>query len=49
MRWAVYGEMLLQICRMYYSLPDPRTLTCAEIRFWYNGLRAELKRSTKDG
>lgn len=42
----VYGEMLLQICVDYATLPDPRTLTMAEIRFYYNGRRGELKRAT---
>jgi len=43
----VYGEMLLQVCRDYPGVPDPRTLTMAEIRFFYSGLRAELKKHTK--
>ena len=43
----VYTEMFLQICRDYSSLPDPRTLTMSEIRFYYNGLRSELKQHTK--
>ncbi len=45
--FRVYQEMLLQICRDYPGLPDPRTLTMAEIRFFYDGLRAELKRYSK--
>ncbi|MBK2258736.1 hypothetical protein [Francisella philomiragia] len=44
---VVYKEMLLQITRDYASLPDPRTLTMTEIRFFYEGLREELKQSTK--
>ena len=40
----VYSTMLLQICRDYTSLPDPRTLTMPEIRFFYDGLRSELKK-----
>jgi hypothetical protein len=44
---VVYSEMLLQICRDYPGVPDPRTLTASEIRFFYNGLRAELKAHTK--
>lgn len=40
----VYGEMLLQIMRDYPGLPDPRTLSMAEIRFLYDGLRGELRR-----
>ncbi len=43
----VYGEMLLQVCRDYPALPDPRTLTMSEIRFFYEGLRAELREHTK--
>lgn len=39
----VYTEMLLQICRDYPGLPDPRTLKASEIRFFYDGLRGELK------
>lgn len=45
--FSVYSEMLLQITRDYASLPDPRTLKAHEIRFFYNGLRAELKTHTK--
>lgn len=40
-------EMLLQVCRDYPALPDPRTLKAHEIRFFYDGLRAELKEHTK--
>lgn len=43
----VYTEMLLQICRDYPGLPDPRTLRFREIKFFYNGLRAELIKHTK--
>lgn len=43
----VYGEMLLQVCRDYPGLPDPRTLSLSEIRFYYEGLRAELREHTK--
>lgn len=43
----VYGEMLLQICRDYPGLPDPRSLTMTEIRFFYEGLRGELRAHTK--
>lgn len=39
--------MLLQICREYPGLPDPRTLTLNEIRFFYDDLRLELKTRTK--
>ena len=38
----VYGEMLLQICRDYPGLPDPRELTQGQIRYFYEGLRKEL-------
>ena len=44
---AVYGEMLLQICRDYPGLPDPRELSLSEIRFFYEGIRAELKKHTR--
>lgn len=43
----VYGEMLMQICRDYPALPDPRTLKAHEIRFYYEGLRADLHAATK--
>lgn len=43
----VYTEMLLQVCRDYPGLPDPRTLRGREIRFFYDGLRAELIAHTK--
>lgn len=46
-RVSAYVEMLLQICRDYPGLPDPRTLTACEIRFFYDGLRSELKEYTK--
>lgn len=42
----VYREMFLQISRDYASLPDPRTITATEIRFYYEGLREELKRAS---
>lgn len=41
---TVYTEMLLQITRDYNGLPDVRTLKISEIRFFYEGLREELKR-----
>lgn len=43
----VYCMMLRQIARDYPGLPDARTLTLSEIRFFYDGLRAELKVVTK--
>jgi hypothetical protein len=39
--------MLLQVCRDYHSLPDPRTLKLHEIRFFYGALRGELRKHTK--
>jgi len=39
--------MLRQICRDYSSLPDPRTLTMSEIRFFYEGLRPEFEELKK--
>lgn len=44
---VVYAEMLIQICRSYRSLPDPRTLAMGEIRWFYEGIRAELREATK--
>ena len=46
-RVQVYSAMFLQVCRDYSTLPDLRTLSGAEIRFFYNGLRPELKEGTK--
>ena len=45
----VYVEMMLQIYRDYNSLPLPEKIKAHEIRFFYNGLRAELKRHTGKG
>ncbi len=39
--------MTLQITRDYAGLPDIRTLDAAEVRFFYEGLREELKRNTQ--
>ena len=44
---AVYTEMLWQISRDYPGLPDARTLRANEIRFFYEGLRSELKEHSK--
>ena len=44
---AVYSEMLLQVSREYSGLPDPRTMTLEEIRFFYEGLRGDLYSLTK--
>jgi len=44
---AVYSEMLLQIAREYPGLPDPRTMELEEIRFFYNGLRGDLRRASQ--
>ena len=46
-RPVVYAEMLRQVARDYSGLPDVRTLRDSEIRFFYDGLRAELKQATK--
>ena len=43
----VYRELLLQVCRDYPSIPDPRTLKGHEIVFFYEGIRSELKEHTK--
>jgi len=44
---AVYTEMFYQICRDYAILPNPRTLKAHEIKFFYQGLIAELIEHTK--
>jgi len=44
---TVYSEMLLQVCRNYPGIPDARSLTMAEIRFFYEGARVELHECTK--
>lgn len=43
----VFKEMLLQITRDYSGLPDIRSLKIDEILFFYEGLRQELKETTK--
>ena len=43
---VVYSEMLLQITRDYGGLPDVRKLKISEIKFFYEGLRSELKSHT---
>ena len=42
-RLEVYSHMLLTIISRYPSLPDYRTLSSNDIRFFYNGLRINLK------
>lgn len=44
---TVYPLMMRQIAMDYPGLPDPRTMTAAEIVFWYDGLRAMLRKHTK--
>lgn len=43
----VYREMMYQVARDYSSVPDVRTLRVSEIRWFYDGLRPELKVHTK--
>lgn len=43
----VYTEMFIQVCRDYPGIPDARTLKAHEIRFFYDGLRSEIKAHTK--
>jgi hypothetical protein len=43
----VYGEMMLQVCSDYPNAPPARTMTLSEIRFFYEGLRAGLRKTTK--
>ena len=44
---VVYTEMLLQICADYPGLPDAKALKMSEIKFFYEGSRAGLKKYTK--
>ena len=46
-RIEAYYEMILQVCLFYPSLPDIRTLITPEIKFYYEGIRHELKELTK--
>jgi hypothetical protein len=46
---VVYSIMLLDIARHYNCLPDLRTLKMTEIRFFYDGIRSELKELSKNG
>lgn len=39
--------MMLQICAAYPGLPDVRTLTLSEIRWFYDGERPMLREHTK--
>ncbi len=39
--------MQIMICRYYYGLPDVRTLAPADVRLFYDWIRAELKEATK--
>lgn len=43
----VYSEVLLQIARDYPGAPDVRTLSAADLRFFYEGLREDLIRATR--
>lgn len=44
---ATYREMMLQCARDYAGLPDVRTLTIPELVFFYDGLRPELRKHTR--
>jgi len=44
----VYSEMMTQCAFNYPGLPDPRTMTLDEIRYFYESLRPSLKQSTKN-
>lgn len=44
---VVYREMILQICAAYPGLPDVRTMTLSEIRWFYEGERPMLREHTK--
>jgi len=39
--------MMLDICAQYPGLPDVRSLSAGEIRFFYNGIRKTLHELTK--
>jgi hypothetical protein len=43
----VYREMILEICRIYRSLPSLDSLELHEIRFFYNGIRGVLHQMTE--
>lgn len=45
--FAVYGEMLAQCAVDYAGLPDPRTLTMSEIRWFYEWRRKSLQKESK--
>ena len=42
----VYPIMVWQICSDYPGLPDVRTLSLSQIRFFYEGLRPRLIKGT---
>lgn len=42
-----YCAMILQIALDYPGLPDVRTLSVAEVVFFYNGMRAQLKKHSR--
>jgi len=45
---TAYVEMLRQVTRDYNGIGDYKTLTLSDIRFLYDGLRAELQKATKE-
>lgn len=45
--YNVLMEQFVQVCRMYRNLPDPRTLTIAEVQMFYDYLRPELRELTR--
>lgn len=46
-RLNVTQSMILDICSIYRSLPDVRTLDLDEIEFFYEGIRSRLKQESK--
>lgn len=42
----VYSEMILTVAMNYNSAPNVLDMDLDEIEFFYNGIRADLKRST---
>lgn len=43
---VVYKERILEICRCFPGLPDPRSMTIDEIDFFYDGIAPTLKEAT---
>ena len=44
---AVYGEMMLTVASNYSAVGNVLDMTVDDIEFFYDGLRATLKKATK--